>query len=154
MRKDVVTQSHRLLIKLKEMNNAKVFLTALPSWILSLLTAIVILWLTLSPDPLGDDAPRLFPGADKVVHAMMFGFLAIMILLDRQRKDGWRTLSVPFIFLGAALSILMGVGIEVAQLKMDMGRGYEVADMVADAVGVAICSLSWILLQHRWSNRS
>ncbi|MDE6400820.1 MAG: VanZ family protein, partial [Muribaculaceae bacterium] len=96
----------------------------------------------------------LFPGADKVVHAMMFGFLAIMILFDRQRKDGWRTLSVPFIFLGAALSILMGVGIEVAQLKMDMGRGYEVADMVADAVGVAICSLSWILLQHRWSNRS
>ncbi len=64
----------------------------LPPWILSILTVALILWLTLAPDPLGDDSPRLFPGADKVAHAIMFGFLTVVQLLDRQRRQEWKRL--------------------------------------------------------------
>ena len=59
-------------------------LTGFPPWSFSLFTVMVILWLTLMPDPLGDDAPTLFPGADKIVHGLMFGFLTIVVLLDYQ----------------------------------------------------------------------
>ena len=52
------------------------------------------------PDPLGDDAPTLFPGADKVVHAIMFGFLDAAAGLseeawlerDRIRGNAYRSL--------------------------------------------------------------
>lgn len=133
------------------MDKAKAFLTALPSWLLSLLTVVLILWLTLVPDPLGDDAPRLFPGADKVVHAIMFGFLTVMILLDRQRKKSWTPLSPPFVWMSALFSAMLGIAIEVAQLEMKLGRGFEVADMVADTIGAALCAAIWLRLQHMWS---
>ena len=132
------------------MDKAKAFLTALPSWTLSVLTVALILWLTLVPDPLGDDAPRLFPGADKVVHAVMFGFLTVMILLDRQRKKNWIRLSAPFVWMAALFSTMSGIGIEVAQLEMELGRGFEVADMVADAIGAALCAAIWLRFQHLW----
>ena len=133
------------------MDKAKAFLTALPSWLLSLLTVVLILWLTLMPDPLGDDAPQLFPGADKVVHAIMFGFLTVMILLDRQRKKNWIPLSSPFVWMSALFSTMLGIAIEVAQLEMKLGRGFEVADMVADTIGAALCAAIWLRTQHLWS---
>lgn len=112
------------------------------------MTVASILWLTLAPDPLGDDAPRLFPGADKVAHAIMFGFLTAMVLLDRQRKNGWAPVSAPSAWGAAAFSTALGVAIEVAQLMMALGRGFEVADMAADAAGAALCALIWTRPRH------
>ena len=123
----------------------------LPPWILSILTVALILWLTLAPDPLGDDSPRLFPGADKVAHAIMFGFLTVVRLLDRQRRQEWKRLDRPIVWTAAAFSTLLGIAIEFIQLSMGMGRGFEVADMVADAVGSAICALLWLWWQRHWS---
>ena len=71
------------------MEKLRAALSRLPQWVFTAATTLLILWLTLAPDPLGDDAPTLFPGADKIVHAIMFGFLTTMILLDTERKRGW-----------------------------------------------------------------
>lgn len=126
-------------------------ISALPPWLLTALTLALILWLTLSPDPLGDDAPHLFPGADKVVHALMFGFLTVMMLLDRQRRRGWKVLPPVAVWCAALLSASVGIAIEFAQRAMAMGRGFEVADMAADAAGACICAVMWLLLQRRWT---
>lgn len=136
------------------MDKVKAYITVLPSWMLSILTVALILWLTLVPDPLGDDVPRLFPGADKVVHALMFGFLTVMILLDRQRKKEWMRLPLSFILTGTLLSTMLGIWIEVAQLKMELGRGFEVADMAADGIGAVLCAVIWTRLQHLWSRKN
>jgi len=127
-------------------------ISSLPSWILSGLTLVLILWLTLSPDPLGNDTPRLFPGADKVVHAIMFGFLTLMLLLDWQRSRRWRQVTGKAITGSACISTLTGIAIEFAQLHMDMGRGFEISDMVADATGALLCALVWKTMQARWSH--
>ncbi len=95
--------------------------------------------------------PHTFPGADKIVHAIMFGFLTTMILLDTERKRGWIQLPAVRIVSAAVASALLGALIEVAQLEMEMGRGFEWADMVADATGAALCGCGWKMLQRHWS---
>lgn len=132
------------------MDKIKTFLTSIPSWILTIVTALLILWLTLVPDPLGDNSPELFPGADKVVHAIMFGFFTVMVLLDRQRKIGWVRLTKETVILAVAISSFFGVDIEFAQLAMGLGRGFEAADMVADIAGASLCGLAWAAFQHHW----
>lgn len=136
------------------MNKIKVFLTKMPGWILTILTVLLILWLTLAPDPLGDDSPQLFPGADKIVHAVMFGFLTVMILLDRERTTDWHPVGKSFAITVGLASAIFGIAIEFVQRAMDMGRGFEVADMIADCTGAFLCTLFWLLLQHHWSNQS
>ena len=71
------------------MDKARRIIEKLPSWLLTAVTVAAILWLTLVPRPLGDMKPELFPGADKVVHAIMFGGLALMILTDCSRSRGY-----------------------------------------------------------------
>lgn len=129
----------------------KSILESLPAWLPSSLTVALILWLTLVPDPLGDNGPRLFPGADKVVHAIMFGYLAVMLMLDFQRNHHWKPLTLRSVVMAGTVSTLLGVAVEVAQLMMALGRGFEVADMVADASGAAICCILWKRLQKSWS---
>lgn len=125
----------------------------LPPWIFTTLTTLLILWLTLAPDPLGDNSPDLFPGADKVVHAIMFGFLTVMTLVDYQRRRAWRPVAGKTIWTAAAASSLLGIMIEFIQRAMDMGRGFEVADMCADVAGACLCALLWTLLQRHWCSR-
>ena len=134
------------------MNKIKELLSRMPKWIFTVLTVLLILWLTLAPDPLGDDSPELFPGADKIVHAIMFGFLTGMILLDRERKGDWSPLGKPCIAIAGISSAAFGIIIEFIQRAMDMGRGFEVADMIADCIGALLCSVLWMWLQPRWSN--
>lgn len=132
------------------MDKTRKILSKAPAWIFTSCTVIIILWLTLVPDPLGDDAPRLFPGADKVVHGLMFGFLTLMILLDRQRRNDWMPITRAFAAFAAAASSLLGIAVEFAQFFMQMGRGFEVADMAADLTGSIICAAGWLLLQRHW----
>ena len=134
------------------MERIRISLSRLPVWLFSIVTILVILWLTLAPRPLGEESPKLFPGADKVVHGIMFGYLTIMMALDWQRKHHWKIVYPRRVFLGATLSALLGILIEFAQESMNMGRGFEYADMAADTIGAFVFAFLWILLQKFWTN--
>lgn len=120
-------------------------LEKLPSWILTIITVAIILWLTLASKPLGDEPPPMFPGADKMAHAVMFGFLTLMILLDSVRKREW--VKADWWILAAAIigSALLGVGVEFMQKSMGQGRSFEVADMIADSAGALIAGAGWYI---------
>lgn len=133
------------------------FLLKCPPWIFTVVVSVAILYLTLMPDPLPKDTPELFPGADKVVHALMFGGLTIVILLDRQRwlvrkthrlpDANWPRLSPGFIFATALISSFAGIIIECLQYVMALGRGFEVTDIVADITGSFVFAILWLLFQ-------
>ena len=127
-------------------------LEALPSWILTIVVTLAILYLTLWPDPLPDDTPQLFPGADKVVHALMFGGLTLVLLIDRQRGMHWRPLRKGFVWSVALVSAVFGAVIECLQWAMGLGRGFEIADIIADTVGSLLFALLWLRFQCRWSS--
>lgn len=104
----------------------------------SLLCVGAILWLTLAPHPLPSDMDvPLFPGVDKVVHALMFGGLAVCLLFDRMLLSR-KPLTAGWAWGAAAVSALFGGAIEIAQWGMALGRGAELLDFLADILGAVV----------------
>lgn len=136
------------------MEKTRIFLTKLPPLTLTVLALAPILWLTLAPNPLGKDSPSLFEGADKMIHAIMFGFLATVMFIDIQRRSGWKPLPGWKAVAAASASSVAGILIEFAQAGMGLGRGFETADIAADIVGATLAAILWEAFQNRWSVKS
>lgn len=123
---------------------ARRMLERVPHWLLSAVCLLVILWLTLVPDPLGDTELPLFPGADKVVHGLMFFGLTLCFLIDLKRSRGWKKLGLPQISFATIVGMLIGIGIEF--LQPEVGRSFEFWDMGADAFGAVFAGTLWTLV--------
>ena len=136
------------------MESVKRCLEKFPPVFFTFITLGVILWLTLAPKPLGDNAPSLFPGADKIVHGIMFGFFTIMMILDWQRGHNWNDAGWPKTMVAILISTTLGVMIEVAQLNMNLGRGFEWEDMIADGVGAITCGVIYELMIRRKTSQT
>ena len=91
---------------------------------LTIAALAVILVMSLRPSVSIGDVPNM----DKLVH---FGAYTVLAFLARL---GWPKLWGGWIFLGLAL---FGVGIEVAQEMMNLGRTGSLADIVANLLGTA-----------------
>lgn len=126
----------------------------LPPWILSVVCVAAILWLTLFPKPFGDMEPQLFPGADKVVHALMFGGLALCILIDIWRKNSFNRLSLKALVGTAVISVGFGGLIEMVQYSMKLGRAGDIMDFAADTCGVITATLGWWLIEYYYDRES
>ncbi len=125
------------------------FVNYLPAWSLTILTVLAILWLTLVPRPLGDLEPPLFPGADKIAHFIMFGGLLAMVFIDKVRGQNYKKLSVSFILYAMGAVILFGILIEILQLKMEAGRSFEFADIIADSSGAIAAAAVCLIIRRR-----
>lgn len=124
----------------------------LPAWFPTLLTVAAVLWLTLAPHPTGEFEPELFPGADKAVHALMFGWLALMVFIDRVRLDGKHAPRIRFFVVADLFVILLGGIIEILQGLMELGRSADFSDFLADAAGAATVLLLWLIYWHKHKN--
>lgn len=108
----------------------------------TILVGAAILWLTLAPHPIGDQEIPLFPGADKIVHALMFLGLCGIFLVEMQIIGKLRK-SVAAV--ATICTILMGIGIEYLQRLMGLGRSFEAADMIADTTGALIAGIAALI---------
>lgn len=121
----------------------------LPPYTFSIIILSVILYLTLDPDPLPDNEFRLFPGADKLIHAIMFAAMAGAIALDRWRRGEVKAVSCNSLALYALIASAMGGVIEFMQRAMDVGRSADVWDFVGDTIGAII----GVIVAHWWFKR-
>ncbi|MCM1028663.1 MAG: VanZ family protein [Pseudoflavonifractor sp.] len=108
----------------------------------SFLAIAMLAWLTLSPDPMNPPKIFLWDGADKMAHALMFGGLTVMLLSDAFRGRKINALALLAIIATGAVA---GAAIEILQREMELGRTADRADFLADAIGVAAASASWLL---------
>lgn len=139
------------------------FLSKLYPGLLSGLTVLAILWLTLAPHPLPDNDIRMFEHADKLVHALMFGGLVFSMVVDRElwykrryeqtgRLPRKRTSTLLLFAIGGTL---FGGAIELLQGAMELGRGCDPVDFLADAAGAFLSAFlspriaDFILLARR-----
>lgn len=123
--------------------------THIPVWQPTIMVAVTILYLTLAPSPLGETEIELFEGADKVVHAIMFGTLTFVIDYDLW-SCGKKMTKLRF-FIVAVGSIAFGGLTEILQGSMGLGRGEDFVDFLADCAGVALATISARLLLFRTS---
>lgn len=80
------------------------------------------------------------PGLDKLVHAMMFGALAFVSVIDvaNIRRHQFKILNRnQLLAIATGVSIFGGL-IELLQLTMNAGRSGDVVDFVADIVGAIV----------------
>lgn len=126
------------------------FLCKLPPNIFTVITLIAICWATLTPDPFGGVDVELFPGADKVAHFIMFGFLSGVFIFDTIRGIRFRRTNSRVPVVAAAGSTFVGAVIEILQQKA--GRSMELGDLLADCLGAVCVSLAYYLIT-KW-NRS
>lgn len=124
-------------------------LSELPPLIFTGITLLAILWLTLSPRPFGSMETPFFPGADKIVHGLMFGFFTAMMALDKRRKNHFRPLPFYTLIIFALLSSLLGVAIEYLQEALHTGRAFENADMAADTIGAFAFAIGLYIFQSK-----
>ncbi len=120
----------------------------LPSWTFTIIVLCLILWLTLAPNPLGETDFPMFPGADKVVHFLMFGGLALTGLFDWSRTHGWRSIPAVWAWCIGLASAVIGIDIEFAQDGMGLGRTLELGDMAADTIGAFCAVIAWKILER------
>lgn len=111
----------------------------------AVLWALAILVLTLMP---GSDVPG-WPWAervqlDKFVHAFLFGVQCV--LLGLALAQVWPGRRIGPLALAAVLALCFGGVIELLQEAMGEGRHGDLADLLADAVGVL---LGFVLMGRR-----
>ncbi len=131
-------------------------LLSMPGYTLTFLVTVAIIYLTLVPKPLPDIGPKLFEGADKVVHALMFLGFAGAIGLDYLRsKYGFKAGKLPtrIIIEAVFIAIVFGGAIEIAQGAMNMGRGEDFYDFLADVTGAVLAGVIMLIFRQqvfRW----
>jgi VanZ family protein len=101
------------------------------------LWAAAIVWLSLTPSP--PDPGLDFEGADKLEHIAAYALLMVWfawLYPSRRARLGY-----------AALWFALGVGLEFAQGATGY-RDFEVADMVADALGLSLGAALAVILSR------
>lgn len=111
-------------------------------WWPSALCVALVLYATLSADPAGADELVLFPGADKLIHAIMFGGLAGAIAFDSCRSNPAHCVSRSRMTAIAVGVIIFGALDEAAQALLTDTRSAEWLDFAADCTGVAVAWLT------------
>lgn len=130
------------------MQNFRNFLGKIPTGLLTGITLALILWLTLAPHPTGKLKISLFYGADKIVHMIMFGCLTFLALLELMKHKKWAMLSLVTIAVISLVGALLGVGIELIQRAMGLGRSFEIMDILADTAGAIGAGGIWAIIQQ------
>ena len=92
-------------------------------------------------------APLLFSGQDKVIHAIVYGALGVMLLAAQPLRAGrysWRQVAASVV-----ITSLYGASDELHQSFVP-GRSPEIGDWVADTLGalIAVPLVAW-LVNHR-----
>lgn len=80
----------------------------------------------------------LFPGADKVVHALMFFGLTMTGVYDLWRFKGYVKPLKRHVLLLSVASIIVGIVVEILQYIMSMGRSFDLPDIAADCLGAIV----------------
>lgn len=132
------------------MHSIHFYIDKIPRWLLTVLTAGAICYATLAPHPAGADVLPMFPGADKVVHFIMFATLTAALLFDLRRTK--KAAAARRIAIRAAVaSMVFGAVDEIMQSCLTTVRSGDILDWLADMAGT--CAMLLIFLIWRRQRR-
>ena len=92
--------------------------------------------------------PSLFPAQDKIIHALAYGGLAVMLLGSYPLRAGhysWQQIGAS-----AGIASLYGASDELHQSFVP-GRSPEIGDWLADTLGalIAVLLVAWLVRNRR-----
>lgn len=112
-----------------------------------------ILYATLAERPAGAESLPLFPGVDKMIHALMFATLTGAALFDYRRRQlhHKRPATLTGAVMGFVGVAVIGFGAldEGLQQWLTAGRSAELADWLADCGGCLAAIVAACIWQRR-----
>ena len=109
------------------------------AWVIFEFVLIFILLSTPSSGVSGIVASILsLPFADKVIHMILFGSLALSVFSHFEQYSNSAFQSIRTKALALIACISYGIGMEFYQKYFVPSRGFEVGDMLADAIGALL----------------
>ena len=109
--------------------------------IFSILTALIIMYLSMANSHTFDKVPINIPNFDKFVHfGMYFGLMSVIIFENRKalRVHG------NLLFLGL-IPLFYGIIIEIMQSSLTTTRTGSIFDALADLAGILVSLLLWFM---------
>ena len=88
------------------------------------------------------------PYADKIIHVGLFGSLALSIFSHFEQYSSISFRSTRTKALSLIVCILFGIGMEFYQKYFVPSRGFEVGDMLADAIGALLALPFFNMVKH------
>jgi VanZ family protein len=112
--------------------------------ILSILVALIILYLSLASAETFEDVPLIdIPNLDKVVHfCMYFGLMSVIILENRKTIKNNKQL-----FLIAFVPFFYGILMELLQLTLTTSRSSSLFDVVFNSAGILVSIILWLRIK-------
>jgi hypothetical protein len=98
--------------------------------------SILIVILSLLPkSSLDVNHVKLFKGADKIVHFILYAVLMFLWLRPRILVNESKNTN-SLIVIGCIYSISLGIILEILQNYLEIGRSFDTFDIVANILGV------------------
>jgi VanZ family protein len=120
-------------------------------WVIGELLIIFILLSMASSD--FSTSPKWFKNlpVDKVVHVILFGSLALSFFFyfEQSAVKSLKTTSAKALVL--IFCILYGIGMEYYQKYFVPSRGFEVSDMLADAIGALLALPIFTYIRRKYN---
>lgn len=113
---------------------AKKIVYYLPTFIV----VCVILYGTLTGNPMGDTYLPAIPHIDKIIHAVMMGGLLATFAFDWQHANPDKVLTPSFLWAVFGCVLAFSIGDELLQGAIDNGRSGDPFDFLADCIGAAV----------------
>lgn len=98
----------------------------------------VIVYATINDNPTADIDLNLFPGADKLIHCIMFGGLTGAVIFDYQRAHRMPALPPSFLLKVCVAVMVFAAFDEWAQSVITHSRQGDFWDWAGDTVGIAV----------------
>ena len=88
------------------------------------------------------------PFADKIIHSILFGSLALSLFTHFEQYTNSTFQTVRIKALALIVCIVYGIGMEFYQKYFVPSRGFEVGDMLADAIGALLALPLFTMIKH------
>lgn len=117
----------------------------------AILWAVLILILTLFPGQYIPPPVTLwdFIGVDKIVHAVLFGVLTILLTRGFRKQYTYSRLRYYAALVAVVLSLIYGASTEIIQGNFMKDRYFEFFDMLANATGCILGLIILIFVDYR-----
>ena len=116
---------------------------------MAILWLVIIALATLTPGDQLPSTPKII-GFDKLVHVSLFAILAFLwcrVAIGKRKKLNIKKIITNYL----VFCFLFGILVEYLQRHIP-GRSFDYKDMAANIVGIAIGTISFIILQRKRSN--
>ncbi|MGM9803786.1 MAG: VanZ family protein [Muribaculaceae bacterium] len=132
------------------MNHLAHLIKAMPNWMISIIVAIIIAYISLADDPLSISRVHLFNGADKVIHFILYFALCWALIFDYAKSRLPHHTKINGELAFTCTSIVFGLLMEVFQGHFSQFRCFDIYDVLANTFGAIVA----LILIKTWAMHS